>query len=24
VRENTGYMKDTDGKIVRLDKNKKK
>jgi len=24
VRENTGYMKDPDGKIVRLDKNKKK
>jgi len=24
VRENTGYMKDTDNKIVRLDKTKKK
>ena len=24
IRENTGYMKDTDGKVVRLDKNKKK
>jgi len=24
VRENTGYMKDPDGKVVRLDKNKKK
>jgi len=24
VRENTGYMKDIDGKVVRLDKNKKR